>query len=513
MDKRRNRSLKQPEFGRGRPPLGRVAAALALAAVAGAASAQSLRVSPTFDTELTWTDNVNAERNGRDDMILEVSPGISVSRTGGRMTGGLSARFRNLMYARETDQNTSYLSLNGTGTYEAIEDLLFIDVAAGISRSNLSAFTGRGPGDPFGVDQNNETRTWSVSPRLESDLRFGESARGSINYTSRGFSSKQGGLGDQSVARWDASLSDPGGFRFLGWGVNHSRTDTDGGTSTSRSSTEEVVRGTLFANISPQLRVRGIVGYESNDYDNGREDSGNIVGGGIDWYPTDRTAISATIEDRIFGRGYDISLSHRMRRSVWFFGASRDISSVAQELGPAVVFDRSCADLVSDPSFRPDVTDPVLRQFLLLDCLSLTLLRSNAAFVNRSIRGGVSLLGVRNTLSFSATRSDRSRLSELTGLLPNDDFLTTDRVRLTTATVSWNHRLTGTSDLFADLTRSRSESIDNSQLDTRRLTSTIGVSRTLGPYTRGSLRYRHEKAEGSNDYTENSVTATLGMRF
>ncbi|MDX5409418.1 MAG: TIGR03016 family PEP-CTERM system-associated outer membrane protein [Thauera sp.] len=495
------------------PRLALVAASMVLAGGAGAAYAQSVRVSPTLDTELTWTDNVNAERNGREDMILEVSPGISVSRTGGRMTGGLSARFRNLMYARESDQNTSYLSLNGTGTYEAIEDLLFIDVAAGISRSNLSAFSGRGPGDPFGVDEDNETRTWSISPRLESDLRFGEAGRGSIRYSSRGFSSNEGGLGDQSVSKWDVSLSDPGGFRFFGWGVDYSRTDTDGGTSTSRSSTEETVRGTLFANVSPQFRVRGIVGHESNDYENGRENSGNIVGGGIDWYPTDRTAISATVEDRIFGRGYDVSFSHRMRRSVWSFGASRDISSVAQDLGPALVFEQSCVDLVSDPSFRPDITDPVLRQFLLLDCLSLTLLRSNAAFVDRSIRGGVSLLGVRNTLSFSATRSDRSRLSALSGLLPDDDFLTSDRIRLTTATVSWNHTLTGTSDLFADLTRSRSESIDDSQLDTRRLTATIGVSRTLGPYTRGSLRYRHEKADGSNDYTENSVTATLGMRF
>ncbi len=495
------------------PRLALGAASIALAAAPWVASAQSVRVSPTLDTELTWTDNVNAERNGRDDMILEVSPGISVSRTGGRMTGGLSARFRNLIYAQETDQNTSFLSLNGSGTYEAIEDLFFIDVAAGISRSNLSAFSGRGPGDPLGVSEDNETRTWSISPRLEADLRFGEAGRGSVSYSSRGFSSKQGGLGDQSVERWNVGLSDPGGFRFLGWGVAYSRTDTDGGTSTSRSSTEETVRGTLFANISPQFRLRGIAGYESNDYENGREDNGEIVGAGFDWYPTDRTAVSATVEDRIFGRGYDVSFSHRLRRSVWSFGASRDISSVAQDLGRALVFDQSCADLISDPSYRPDVTDPVLRQFLLLDCLSLTLLRSNAAFVDRSIRGGVSLLGVRNTLSFSATRSDRSRLSELSGLLPDDDFLTSDRIRLTTATVSWNHILTGTSNLFADLTRSHSESLDDSQLDTRRLTASIGVSRTLGPYTQGSLRYRYEKAEGTNDYTENSVTATLGMRF
>lgn len=484
-----------------------------MVALPGVAAAQSVRVTPTFDTELTWTDNVDAEPNGRDDFILEVTPGVSVTRTGGRMTGSLSARLRNLMYANDTDANTSFVSLNGSGTYEAIEDLLFIDASASVSRSNLSAFSGRGTGDPFSVDPDNETRTWSITPRLESDLRFGEAGRGSIRYSSRGINSNSGGLGNQRADTWDVSLSDPGGFRFLGWGIDYSRTDLDGGTSANSVQTEQTLRGTLFANISSQFRVRGIVGRESNDYEDGVETSSDIVGGGIDWYPTDRTVITATVEDRFFGRGYDVSFNHRMSRSVWFVSASRDTSSLARDLGPAIVFDQGCFELVSDPTYRPDITDPVERERLLLDCLSLTLLRTNAAYVDRSLSGGFSLLGVRNTLSFSATRSDRSNLSELSGLLPDDDFRNTDRVRTTSATVSWSHQLTGTSSLIASLTRSRSESLDEADLDTRRLTGTIGISRALGPHTQGGLRYRYQKSEGTNEYTENSVTATVGMRF
>lgn len=513
MVRSRNKIPRRPESARRVrwSILGALGAAIL--ALPGLAAAQSVRVTPTLDTELTWTDNVNAEPNGRDDFILEVTPGISVSRTAGRMTGRLSARLRNLMYANESDENTSFLSLNGSGTFEAIEDLLFIDASAGITRNNLSAFSGRGPGDPFGVDRENETRTWSITPRLESDLRFGEAGRGSVRYSSRGINSNSGGLGNQRSDTWDVSLSDPGGFRFLGWGIAYSRTDLDGGTGSNSLQTEQTVRGTLYANISSQFRLRGIVGRESNDYEDGVENSSDIVGGGIDWYPTDRTAISATVEDRFFGRGYDLSFNHRMQRSVWFLGASRDTSSVARDLGAAIVLDQDCFELVSDPDYRPDITDPVERERLLLDCLSLTLLRTNAAYVQRSVRGGFSLLGVRNTLSFSATRSDRSNLSELSGLLPGDDFLTSDRVRTTSATVSWSHQLTGTSSLVASLTRSRSESLDEADLDTRRLTGTISVSRALGPHTQGGLRYRYQKSDGTNDYTENSVTATLGMRF
>ena len=39
------------------------------------------------------------------------------------------------------------------------------------------------------------------------------------------------------------------------------------------------------------------------------------------------------------------------------------------------------------------------------------------------------------------------------------------------------------------------------------------LTRTLGPHTQGGLRYRYQKADGTNEYTENSVTATVGMRF
>ncbi len=513
MVRARNKKPRRPEAARCLcwPVLG--ALAVGALALPGVAAAQSVRVTPTLTTELTWTDNVDAEPNGRDDWILEVTPGISVSRTAGRMKGSLSARLRNLMYFNESDENTSFVSLNGSGTFEAIEDLLFIDATAAITRNNLSAFSGRGPGDSRSVDADDETRTWSITPRLESDLEFGEAARLSARYSSRGVSSNSDGLGDQQVDTWDLSLSDPGGFRFFGWGIDYSRTDLDGGDSSTAPQTEETLRGTLFANISSQFRLRGIVGRESNDYEDGVENSSDIVGGGFDWYPTDRTSIIATAEDRFFGTGYDVSFNHRMSRSVWFFNASRDTSSFARDLGEALVFDQGCFELVSDPAYRPGITDPLERQRLLLDCLGVTTLRTNSAYIDRSIGGGFSLLGVRNTLSFSVTRSDSSSLSESTALLPDDDFATTDQVRTTSATVSWSHQLTGTSSLVASITRSRSEAMDDADLDTRRLTGTIGVTRTLGPHTQGALRYRYQDSNGSDDYTENSITATLGMQF
>ncbi len=94
-----------------------------------------------------------------------------------------------------------------------MEDLLFLDFSGGITRNDYSAFSQRAPGDPFGFDEDNEARYWSITPRLESDLRFGEAARGSVSYSSSGVRSNSGGLGDHSADTWGLSLADPGGSR------------------------------------------------------------------------------------------------------------------------------------------------------------------------------------------------------------------------------------------------------------------------------------------------------------
>ena len=49
--------------------------------------------------------------------------------------------------------------------------------------------------------------------------------------------------------------------------------------------------------------------------------------------------------------------------------------------------------------------------------------------------------------------------------------------------------------------------------ETDRTMFTLGVTRSLSPNTSGSLTYRHIKSEGDDSYTENAVTAVLGMRF
>jgi uncharacterized protein (PEP-CTERM system associated) len=501
----KSRANTRPEISA--PRFALIAALLLPLVATGGAQAQTVRIQPTLDTRLTWTDNVDTEENGQQDWIAEISPGVSISRESGRFSGGLNMRLRNIVHAEQTEDNTTYLALQGTGTVEAIEDAFFIDLGASISRDNRSAFSGRFPGDTLDNDKNNETRLFSVGPRF--GFRFGESGQGNIGYQQRWLTGGSNTLGDRETGTWRVGLSDPVALRLFGWGLDYARTDTRYDEDAARDVTEEVGRATLFINIDPQFRLRAIGGYESNDYSSVSGESGAIWGAGFDWYPNERTAISATGEDRIFGNGYNVNVQHRMARSVLSFSATRDISSSLDELGETYLLTpQNIADLADLIETDPDAVQDYLAG------LTPTSIRTNRYFISEALRAAFTLIGVRHTLTFSVSQTDRSQLDTLgySGLI-NDEFDTYDRVKTRSASVSLDHKLSGLATLRLSAQRSKSQGYGDDNDETTRTGYTLGVTRSLSPNTSGSLTYRHIKSEGSDSYTENAVTAVLGMRF
>lgn len=489
---------------------------LALAfTAAGAVHAQKVDVSPGVDARLTWTDNARAGSSGRSDWVGEVAPSLGISRQGGRAQGRLNTRFRSIHYASESDRSNSFLTLDGRGEIEALEDLFFIEADASIRRDGLSLFTGRAGDDVFGRGRNEETRTFSLAPRLE--FRLGSFADGVVGYRTRWLDGGRGNLSAARLDQWTASLSNPNALGRIGWGANYVRSRNYYDDSQIPDVTVEVARGTVFYNLSPQFRLRGVVGHEKNDFGGPRSDSGSIIGGGFDWFPTPRTAVLATVEDRLFGTGYDVSVSHRRARSSWELSYGRDLSSSLQNFG-SVFSDPLFAFFYDLPQFVELYPDPLEREDVVRGFLGLTgdSFFSNAYFVDRRMRGAFSLNGVRNTLTFSVTTSDRERVSTLGGLRAEDDFFDSDRVRSRAVGLTLNHRLSGLSSLNAGLTRTTARRSGDIDQETRRLTASLGYSTRLGPRTVAGLTYRYQRANGRGgaaDFTENAITANIGMRF
>lgn len=499
----KSRAKTRPEFGV--PRLALIAALLLPLAASGVAQAQTVRIQPTLDTRLTWTDNVDTDEDGQQDWIGEISPGVSINRESGRFSGGLNMSLRNTFHAEQTEDNTTYLALQGRGTIEAIEDAFFIDLGASISRDNRSAFSGRFAGDTLDNDEDNETRLFSIGPRF--GFRFGESGEGNIGYQQRWLTGGNNTLGDRETSTWQFGLADPVALRLFGWGLNYVRTDTRYDEGDTRDVMQEIGRATLFINIDPQFRLRAIGGYESNDYSSISGESGAIWGVGFDWYPTERTAISVTGEDRIFGNGYNVSVQHRMARSVWSFAATRDISSSLDELGERYLLTpQNFADLADLLENDPDAVQEYLAG------LTPVSIRASRYFISEALRAGFTLIGIRNSLTFSVSQTDRSQLDTL-NLIEVVGEGSYERVKTRAATVSLDHKLSGLATLRLAAQRSKSQGYGDDNDETTRTGYTLGVTRTLSPNTSGSLTYRHIKSDGDDSYTENAVTAVLGMRF
>jgi uncharacterized protein (PEP-CTERM system associated) len=488
----------------------------AAACVSLPVAAQQVRIEPYLSTILTWTDNVDAARDGSSSgFIADVAPGISIVREGGRIQGLLEVDLHNRVNFSGGEADRSYLALLGRGSIEAIEKLFFIDVDASISRDNTSLFGGRIRGDSLNADSDDEVRSFGVTPRLE--LRFGDTAA-TLAYRARWLDGS-GELDRQRVGQWLASAGNATAFGVFGWGVNYSHTDTSYGRSGSADVTQKVARGILYINVSPQLRLRLIGGHESNDYSVRRGESGSITGAGFDWRPNERTTVSGVSEKRIFGRGYDFQFNHRRARSAWELGWSRDITSSLDTF----------ETLLEDPLYRmffnalaASIPDPVAREQAvrqLLQSLGYTRVGinetvvSNNYFVDRRLRAGFSLLGARNVLSFFLLRSDRERLGGVTFVNLQDDLSIYERVRESSGVISFSHNLTATTSLNAGFTRSHARGEGIALADVRRTLFSLGFSTRLSPDTSAGLSYRYQKSSGSQEFTENAIIANLFMRF
>lgn len=483
---------------------------------AGAAAQSVVQIVPSVSTRMTFTDNVDASADGESDWLFEVSPSISVRRTSGRINGNLDASLRNVVYANSDDRNSTFLALRGRGEIEAIERLLFVDVGASISRNNQSLFSGRSGDDPLNTSEDNEVRSFNLGPRLE--FALGKSAKGRVGYRNQWLSGGGSTLSNRRTETLSGMLQDGEAFGPFGWSVSYDKVDSHYDESDSKASRENGRVGLSYT-VTPQVILRASVGRESNNYNAGRTEEGSTHGVGFDWYPTIRTSVTAFTEKRLFGRGYDVQVAHRAQRSSWRLSYVRDYTSSEEVVSESLedyyyrlIYD-SLATQFPNPVQRDAATRALLNQSGITGSgLQLGFI-TNAQYVSRALRGDFTLSGVRNTLTFSVYRTERSRVAQDLIVSAADDFFNLDQIRDKGMIISLNHKLSGFSTLTAAVARSNVQGSGAGAQDSKRTTLSLGVAHKLGPKSTGGLTYRHQKSDGSTSYTENTLTATLGVRF
>lgn len=494
------------------------AAAAAPEAAPQASGARAWTITPSVQVSERISDNIlltNTDR--KNDQVTEVAPGLRIEGQTARLKVNFDYQLRGLFYAQGSRSNHTQNSLNAFGTLEALENWLYLDFSGVISQQSISAFGTQNPnGSTVNVNPNStETSNFRLSPYIKGRL-LGY-ADYELRYERSTLNSDSSGAFDSDTQEWTGRLSGATAMANLGWSLEGRRTEID--YSGERKNESDLFRGLVNYLFTPEIRVSASVGSESNDYISGEKQTWNTHGYGFDWSPTERTMLSAFRERRFFGNGHTVSFTHRTPLTSWRISDSRDVSlapATLSTVGLGTVYDlmyNLYQSSIPDPAQRNNFVRGLLQQSgISPNTPVLAGFLSSQASVQRQQEFSVAFQGVRNTVTFLASRSESQRLGTNLGAGAGD-FAVTSRIRQHGYSLNWAHHLTPLSSMTVLASQQNSAGDANIQ-GTKLRTLTLSYSTKFDPRTTASLGVRRALFQSSvNPYQENAITGTLSVNF
>ncbi len=504
---------------RGRRP-GAALLAASLALVAVPSQAQNWRVESAVSARETLTNNVDLTPNDgrRSDWVTELIPSLRISEKGARtsLSGFLSVPV--VLYARTgSENNNAYPSADILGDVALIENWLHVEGEVVISQQYFSPFGAQ----PLGLDNATQNRyqtdTYRVSPYVKGVTPD------NVHYELRNndvWTNVSGAPVTTNNFRYTQFTgSATNSEALIGWRAEFDVNDTT--VSDAQTFRTRLVRLTALYNVTPQIRLGGISGYEQNNFP--PESSNDVIyGAGFEWHPTPRTDVVGTWEHRFFGGAYVFTFDHHTPLSVWKVNISRNISSFPQQLANlpaggdvAALLNTLFLTTIPDPTQRQQTVDQFIRDRGLPAVLSGALnLYSQQILLQESQTASVGLLGARNTvvLTIFNVRSQPISASgdTLTALIPS-----ADNSRQTGASLMWSHKLTPS--LVFDATIERFRTTANAPLEgkSNQTALRLVVSAPLSAKTTvfAGARYQTLSSDIVSPYSETAAFVGLTHSF
>ena len=409
-----------------------------------ASAARATQLAARFSISQTSTDNLHLTPVAQQsEQITEVSPGIRIASDGARFKGHLDYSLREISYAQGSSPRRHLNALNTAGELEVIDNWAFLEASGSISQQAISAFGTPSIGSALLNSNQAEVSNYRISPILRGhlgslatyDIRYSRSTLQSDSVASLGVTTAE------SLVKVQGSSS----FKSLGWSAEASRQNVD--YSAGRSTEGDRASLGLMLAISPQLSLIGNLGRESNNYASLEKTDHVTSGLGVHWDPSESTKLAAMINRRSFGDAHSLTFEHRTPRTVWRVTDSKDISGTPSLTGPGSM--GSAYDLYFS-QFAAAQPDPLLRAEMVTAFLQSNGIRANETVTSSFLTSALSLqrrqelsfalIGVRDTVTFMAARTDSTRLDTLsTGI---DDFNSSALIRQSGFSINLAHRLT-----------------------------------------------------------------------
>jgi uncharacterized protein (PEP-CTERM system associated) len=486
------------------------------------ALAQTWHVTPAISGELTFTNNVDlapwSSPDRKSDWVLEIMPAIKFDERSAhtRFAGTISAPI--LLYARSGRNNELRPEVSVSGTADLYPRVFFVDASAQVSQQFVSPFAPR-PIDLANATNNRLTaQSYRVAPYAKGDLRndMHYELRDDNLWTVANGAGLFGGRSYTNEVVGHLSR-DP---RPVGWQLDYDRNDTRF-EEQSGNFLSELWRATGVWSPDAQWRfsVRG--GYEDNRYPLERF-SGVVYGGALGWRPTPRTTVDAAWEHRFFGASYQVNLQHRTPLTIWSLVASRNITTYPQQLANflaqgdvSTILNNLFASRITDPAQRQTIVDQLMRDRGLPTTINGPLsLVSQQITLQENVRGTAGILGVRNSILFSAYRTRNQPVTGATAVLSDLERAQTDNTQ-TGANVTWTYRITPRYTLGTTFDWVRTVANDVSGLRTRQGTLQSVLSAPLSLLTSGFVgaRYQWIRSTSEDQVREAAVFVGLTHQF
>ncbi len=482
---------------------------------AGTGGGRGFYITPTLGATATLTNNTNLSATDKQsDLILSVSPGISIGGQSGRVRGFLNYALTGSYSARGEDSTNLYSTLSANANIEAVSNWMFVDVNASVSQQLISPF-GTQSIDPNLNNRNStQVRTVSVAPYVQGQIA------GQVNYVGRAFysytDSGTSQASDSSV--WGALLGFDGTTRWsrLSWGLDF--TYREARFTDRRTEFDQLNVVSLNYAVTPELRVSARYNVETSNLASLDSETTTGWGGGLRWTPSPRTDLFLEYDQRFFGNSHLYGLNYRTPRTVWSISNRQGLSTGQTNFGrgnPGSPFELLFAQ------FATVEPDPVARAQLVNAFLQANGINPNTPLnpsylpnnvvVERQQNASVAWLGQRSTVVFSIYQT-QSESVLAASINPDDQFSGGNALKWRGASATWSHRLTPRATLSVTGSGQRTSGGVADQ-ETTYWTAMAMWSSQLAQRVTGSLSARYQNQSGTSSYNEAALLATLNMTF
>ncbi|WP_298195438.1 TIGR03016 family PEP-CTERM system-associated outer membrane protein [Ferrovum sp.] len=518
---------------------------LLLAAIeSGAAHADTLTITPRFNTSETYTDNLTLAPGNQatPGFITQLTPGVNIQDNGSQLKLNIDYSLLDMIYNNYGWEHTYYNQLNATGDLELIKKTFFIDASSTISQQPLTLF---GPVSANGANLTGNVAnvtTETISPTLvhnfdEEFIAQAKLTRSLTNFSAAGPAVYGGGVGfspsqvgfnpgyDFSGSSNIADLYVANGAEFTNflWKLDYNNNQTV--FTGYPNSTISLLTADLGYLITPRFKLTSQVGYENDNFVYfGPRPQGLFWNVGYGWSPSQRTHLDMSVGERFYGRTYLLNLSHRMRHVMVQAGYNQSVMSSMGEqyLPPAAALDQLLLNQITDPAQRQQTIQQILSALGPQSSLFGMNVMTNEIFLSKTFQTSVGVTTTRNTVLFTLFDNQTLPLQQPGAASLNNPFLQFQNYLAfgtfytSGATLTWANQLTPVMTATFSDTYSRMSMADLPGQETVDLLL-IGVSDKLTEKVTSSLTYRHQYMNGGvvggYSFMENALIAGLNFIF